>query len=110
MIKQQANCTETDSGLPLATLRIQTDSLFKLSVSSLTMERCLSGLKGTPGKCVYVHSVPRVRIPLSPPKKQGSQRVHYFYCREGDEAAEGSTTSLGLPILNAHSALSQITS
>ena len=30
-------------------------------------ERCPSGLRSTPGKCVYVNSVPRVRIPPSPP-------------------------------------------
>ncbi len=34
---------------------------------AVTAERCLSGRKSTPGKCVYVHSVPGVRIPLSPP-------------------------------------------
>ena len=30
-------------------------------------ERCPSGRRSTPGKCVYVNSVPRVRIPPSPP-------------------------------------------
>ena len=30
-------------------------------------ERCPSGRRSTPGKCVYVDSVPRVRIPPSPP-------------------------------------------
>ena len=34
---------------------------------TVTAERCLSGRKSTPGKCVYVNSVPGVRIPLSPP-------------------------------------------
>ena len=34
---------------------------------ALEPERCLSGLKSTPGKCVYVNSVSRVRIPPSPP-------------------------------------------
>ena len=29
-------------------------------------ERCPSGLRSTPGKCVYAKSVPRVRIPVSP--------------------------------------------
>ena len=29
--------------------------------------RCPSGLRSTPGKCVSVNSVSRVRIPLSPP-------------------------------------------
>ena len=33
-------------------------------------ERCPSGLRSTPGKCVYVNSVPRVRIPPSPPLYQ----------------------------------------
>ncbi len=32
------------------------------------MERWPSGLRRTPGKCVYAKHVPRVRIPLSPPK------------------------------------------
>ena len=31
------------------------------------LERCPSGRRSTPGKCVYATSVPRVRIPLSPP-------------------------------------------
>ena len=30
-------------------------------------ERCPSGLRSAPGKCVYVKSVSRVRIPVSPP-------------------------------------------
>jgi hypothetical protein len=30
-------------------------------------ERCPSGLRSTPGKRVYVNSISRVRIPLSPP-------------------------------------------
>jgi hypothetical protein len=30
-------------------------------------ERCPSGRRSTPGKCVYGKTVPRVRIPLSPP-------------------------------------------
>jgi hypothetical protein len=34
---------------------------------SAHLERCPSGLRSTPGKRVYVYSVPRVRIPLSPP-------------------------------------------
>ena len=29
-------------------------------------EGCKSGLIGTPGKCVYIKSVPRVRIPNLP--------------------------------------------
>ena len=32
-------------------------------------ERCPSGLRCSPGKRVYVKSVPRVRIPLSPPRR-----------------------------------------
>ena len=32
------------------------------------MVKCPSGLRSTPGKCVNVYSVSRVRIPLSPPK------------------------------------------
>lgn len=31
-------------------------------------ERCPSGLRSTPGKCVYSKRVSRVRIPLSPQK------------------------------------------
>ena len=33
-------------------------------------ERCPSGLRSTPGKCVYFKRVPRVRIPLSPREKK----------------------------------------
>ena len=35
----------------------------------MRLERCPSGLRSTPGKRVYANSVPRVRIPLSPPDK-----------------------------------------
>ena len=31
-------------------------------------ERCPSGLRSTPGKCVYAKSVSGVRIPVSPPR------------------------------------------
>ena len=31
------------------------------------LERCPSGLRSAPGKCVYLKRVSRVRIPLSPP-------------------------------------------
>ena len=34
--------------------------------SKLPLERCSSGLRGTPGKRVYAKSVSRVRIPFSP--------------------------------------------
>ena len=37
-------------------------------------ERCPSGRRSTPGKCVYVDSVPRVRIPPSPPITQLKQQ------------------------------------
>ena len=36
---------------------------------SVTLERCSSGLRGTPGKRVYAKSVSRVRISVSPEKK-----------------------------------------
>ena len=39
------------------------EKVFEIS----SLERCPSGLRSTPGKCVYVKSVPRVRIPPSPP-------------------------------------------
>ncbi len=32
-------------------------------------ERCPSGRRSAPGKCVYAKSVSRVRIPVSPPRK-----------------------------------------
>jgi hypothetical protein len=40
---------------------------FNLTHQIYELERWPSGLRRTPGKCVYVNSVPRVRIPLSPP-------------------------------------------
>ena len=40
--------------------------LLKNCILASYLERCSSGLRGTPGKRVYVKSVPRVRIPLSP--------------------------------------------
>ena len=39
----------------------------RLPYASQLTERCPSGRRSTPGKCVYVDSVPRVRIPPSPP-------------------------------------------
>lgn len=33
-------------------------------------ERWPSGRRRTPGKCVYLNQVPRVRIPLSPPNNE----------------------------------------
>ncbi len=47
-------------------------------------ERCPSGLRSTPGKCVYGKTVPRVRIPPSPPYK--SERGHsapFTFVRRG---------------------------
>ena len=38
-----------------------------LYFAPLFLERCRSGLTGTPGKRVYLKRVPGVRIPLSPP-------------------------------------------
>ena len=40
--------------------------LFKI----LSLERCPSGRRSTPGKCVNVKSVSGVRIPFSPLKKR----------------------------------------
>ena len=42
-----------------------------------------SGLRRTPGKCVYVNSVPRVQIPISPPftyptKSQEVRKAQYL--------------------------------
>ncbi len=42
-------------------------------------ERCPSGLRSTPGKCVYVNSVSRVRIPLSPPKIKKAPPMRGFF-------------------------------
>ena len=58
---------------------------------SCPVERCPSGLRSTPGKCVYVNSVPRVRIPPSPPYKSSNLlfgmnflshpgSCHHWYC------------------------------
>ena len=44
-------------------------ALIKLVISALEifkMERCPSGRRSTPGKCVYLKRVSWVRIPLSP--------------------------------------------
>ena len=41
----------------------------------LPPERCPSGLRSTPGKCVWVNSPSRVRIPPSPPIIQLKQQV-----------------------------------
>src|SRR4051812_46752803 len=40
-----------------------------LHLQSNFPERCLSGRKSTPGKCVYLKRVSRVRIPPSPQSK-----------------------------------------
>ena len=42
---------------------------YAIILYALTLERCLRGRKSTIGNRVYVKSVPRVRIPLSPPNK-----------------------------------------
>jgi hypothetical protein len=42
-------------------------------------ERCPSGLRSTPGKCVYVNSVSRVRIPLSPPYNEKALIIQGFF-------------------------------
>ena len=53
------------------------------SICNLALERCLRGRKSTIGNRVYVKSVPRVRIPLSPPKlKAGQRKLSYFLRRE----------------------------
>ena len=52
---------------PRAPLEFPSDTPAKGTALTVTAERCLSGRKSTPGKCVYVNSVPGVRIPLSPP-------------------------------------------
>ena len=54
-------------------------------------ERCSSGLRGTPGKRVYVKSVSGVRIPLSPQSKEkgiknpaSEMLAGFFYCHIND--------------------------
>ena len=53
------------------------------------LERCPSGLRSTLGKRVYVNSVSRVRIPLSPPymKKRPIRGVFHLTPSSGFEAA-----------------------
>ena len=50
---------------------VASDSMSRISRSGhhqrVAAERCPSGLRSTPGKCVWVHSPSRVRIPPSPP-------------------------------------------
>ena len=52
----------------------------------------LSGRKRTPGKCVYVNSVSRVRIPPSPPNSENPisliTDVGFFYELMGVVLAE----------------------
>ena len=52
------------------------------SICNLALERCLRGRKSTIGNRVYVKSVPRVRIPLSPPKEKRQRKLSYFLRRE----------------------------
>jgi hypothetical protein len=49
-------------------------SIFAAAFKKAHLERCPSGLRSTPGKCVYAKSVSGVRIPVSPlhpPKPAG---------------------------------------
>ena len=51
-------------------------------------ERCSSGLRGTPGKRVYDKIVSRVRIPISPQRKNGCIPSECgFFCTSGFKLA-----------------------
>ena len=43
------------------------------------LERCSSGLRGTPGKRVYDKIVSRVRIPISPQENPGPRGPGFFF-------------------------------
>ena len=54
------------------------------------MERCLSGLRCSPGKRVYVNSVPGVRIPPSPPENhRNSDRIAVGFLSVFEQGANG---------------------
>ncbi len=53
-------------------------TIFAAAFEKAHLERCPSGLRSTPGKCVYAKSVSGVRIPVSPlhpPKRTAPRRV-----------------------------------
>ncbi len=54
-------------------------TIFAAAFEKAHLERCPSGLRSTPGKCVYAKSVSGVRIPVSPlhpPTPYGLRRVN----------------------------------
>ncbi len=59
------------------------------------MERCPSGRRSTPGKCVYVSSVPRVRIPPSPPHIKKSHPIGWLFF--GSSRKSGEEIRVWLP-------------
>ena len=58
------------------------------------MERCSSGLRGTPGKRVYDKIVSRVRIPISPQENPGPRGPGFFF-RQNSSSLYASYASSG---------------
>ena len=54
----------------------------KKPIFALPLESCPSGWRSTPGKCVYLKRVSRVRIPHSPPKDFNRTNVRFFIFRK----------------------------
>ena len=61
-------------------LALSLHPLWKKHVFWVILERCPSGLRSTPGKCVYVKSVSGVRIPVSPLEYRSCWKDRHVYC------------------------------